>query len=226
MIGAIIQAIDHAMERTQKGMSAGIDVADSQHGGAAGSATTSNEQFDTSKTGENIKSVTSGAAKQELGAKIGGSAGSGASEGAAPAGAGAGSGAGAAAGVGAGAGAGAGAGVLPSGGADAAGAAGAAGGGALPEGAAGAAGSILSDEKAKESKNVSAKTAAENTVSGWRKARNYGANASKGFANAGAIATGKNKQYDLPNIIDFDEDVTKDFKADSTNIKKSNKQGK
>ena len=213
MIGAIIQAIDHAMERTQKGMSAGIDVADSQHGGAAGSATTSNEQFDTSKTGENIKSVTSGAAKQELGAKIGGSAGSGASEGAAPAGAGAGSGAGAAAGVGAGAGAGAGAGVLPSGGADAA-------------GAAGAAGSILSDEKAKESKNVSAKTAAENTVSGWRKARNYGANASKGFANAGAIATGKNKQYDLPNIIDFDEDVTKDFKADSTNIKKSNKQGK
>ena len=40
MFGAIIQAIDHAMERTQKGMSAGIDVANSQHGGAAGSATT------------------------------------------------------------------------------------------------------------------------------------------------------------------------------------------
>ena len=213
MIGAIIQAIDHAMERTQKGMSAGIDVADSQHGGAAGSATTSNEQFDTSKTGENIKSVTSGAAKQELGAKIGGSAGSGASEGAAPAGAAAGSGAGASAGAG----------VLPAGGAGAGAPAGAAGGGALPEGAAGAAGSILSDEKAKESKNISAKTAAENTVSGWRKARNYGTNASKGFANAGAIATGQGKQYDVesPSFVNFDEDATKDFKADSTNIKKS-----
>ena len=213
MIGAIIQAIDHAMERTQKGMSAGIDVADSQHGGAAGSATTSNEQFDTSKTGENIKSVTSGAAKQELGAKIGGSAGSGASEGA-------GASAGASAGAGTAAGAPSGAGVLPAGGA---GGAGAAGGGALPEGAAGAAGSILSDAKAKESKNISAKTAAENTVSGWRKARNYGANASKGFANAGAIATGQGKQYDVesPSFVDFNKDITKDFKTESTNIKKS-----
>ena len=212
MIGAIIQAIDHAMERTQKGMSAGIDVADSQHGGAAGSATTSNEQIDTTKTGENIKSATSEAAKQELGAKIGGSAGSGASAGAAPAGAAAGSGAGAGA-------APTGAGVLPAGG----GADAAAGGGALPEGAAGAAGSILSDEKAKESKNISAKTAAENTVSGWRKARNYSANASKGFANAGAIATGQGKQYDveIPSFVDFNKDATKDFKADSTNIKKS-----
>lgn len=212
MIGAIIQAIDHAMERTQKGMSAGIDVADSQHGGAAGSATTSNEQIDTSKTGENIKSATSEAAKQELGAKIGGSAGSGA-----PAGAGAGS-----AGSAAGAGAGAlpkGAGVLPEGagaGADAA-------GGGAAEGIAGAAGSVLSDAKAKESKNISAKTAAENTVSNWRKARNYGANASKGFANAGAIATGQGKQYDVesPSIVDFNKDITKDFKTESTNIKKS-----
>ena len=211
MIGAIIQAIDHAMERTQKGMSAGIDVANSQHGGAAGSATTSNEQIDTTKTGENIKSATSEAAKQELGAKIGGSAGAGAS---APAAASAG------AGAGAGAGASTGAGVLPAGGGAAAGAA---GGGALPEGAAGAAGSILSDEKAKESKNISAKTDAENTVSGWRKARNYGANASKGFANAGAIATGQGKQYDIesPSFVDFNKDITKDFKAESTNIKKS-----
>lgn len=206
MIGAIIQAIDHAMERTQKGMSAGIDVADSQHGGAAGSATTSNEQIDTSKTGENIKSATSEAAKQELGAKIGGSAGAGASAGAAGAGAGAGA-----------AGSGAlpkGAGVLPAG-------ADAAGGGA--EGIAGAAGSVLSDAKAKESKNISAKTAAENTVSNWKKARNYGANASKSFANAGAIATGQGKQYDVesPSIVDFNKDITKDFKTESTNIKKS-----
>ena len=170
MFGAIIQAIDHAMERTQKGMSAGIDVANSQHGGAADSATTSNEQVDTSKTGENIKSVTSEAAKQKLGAKakVGDSAESEVSEGAAD--------------------------------------------------------SILSDQEAKESKSVSAKTAATNTVSGWKKARNYGTNLSKGFANAGSVATGQGKQYDIesPSIVDFDKDITKDFKAESsTNIKKS-----
>lgn len=169
MIGAIIQAIDHAMGRTQKGMSAGIDVANSQHGGAAGSATTSNEQVDTSKTGENIKSVASEAAKQKLGAKakVGDSAESEVSEGAAD--------------------------------------------------------SILSDQEAKEAKRVSAKTAATNTVSGWKKARDYGTNVSKGFANAGAVATGQGKQYDIesPSIVDFNKDVTKDFKAESTNIKKS-----
>lgn len=169
MFGAIIQAIDHAMERTQKGMSAGIDVANSQHGGAADSATTSNEQFDTSKTGENIKSVASEATKQKLGAKakVGDSAESGVSEGAAD--------------------------------------------------------SILSDQEAKEAKSVSAKTAATNTVSGWKKVRNYGTNLSKSFANAGAVATGQGKQYDIesPNIVDFNKDVTKDFKAESTNIKKS-----
>ena len=183
MFGAIIQAIDHAMGRTQKGMSAGIDVANSQHGGAAGSATTSNEQIDTSKTGENVKSVTSEAAKQKLNAKADGSAASGASENAGAS----------------------------------------AGSSALPEGITSAAGSILSDEKAKESKSVSAKTAAENTVSGWKKARNYGANASKGFANAGAVATGQGKQYDIesPSIVDFNKDITKDFKTESTNIKKS-----
>ena len=170
MWGAIIQAIDHAMERTQKGMSAGIDVANSQHGGAADSATTSNEQVDTSKTGENIKSVASEAAKQKLGAKakVGDSAES-----------------------------------EVSGGANA--------------------DSILSDQEAKESKSVSAKTAATNTASGWKKARNYGTNLSKGFANAGAVATGQGKQYDIesPSIVDFDKDITKDFKAESTNIKKS-----
>lgn len=162
MWGAIIQAIDHAMERTQKGMSAGIDVANSQHGGATDSATTSNEQVDTSKTGENIKSVTSEAAKQKLGAKA-------------------------------------------------------------KEVSEGNADSILSDQEAKESKSVSAKTVATNTVSGWKKARNYGTNLSKGFANAGAVATGQGKQYDIesPSIVDFDKDVTKDFKAESTNIKKS-----
>lgn len=174
MWGAIIQAIDHAMGRTQKGMSAGIDVANSQHGGAAEAATTSNEQIDTSKTGENIKSVASEAAKQ----KLNGSTKSEASEGA-----------GASAGA----------------------------------GADSAAGSILSDQEAKEAKSVSAKTAATNTVSGWKKARNYGTNLSKGFANAGAIATGQDKQYDIesPSFVDFDKDITKDSKAKSTNIKKS-----
>ena len=196
MWGAIIQAIDHAMERTQKGMSAGIDVANSQHGGAAGSATTSNEQIDTSKTGENIKSVTSEAAKQELGAKVGGSAESGASKGADAT---------------KGSSATKASGTLPE------------GSGALPEGITSAAGSILSDQEAKEAKSISAKTAATNTVSGWKKTRNYGTNVSKGFANAGAVATGQGKQYDVesPSIVDFNKDITKDFKTESTNIKKS-----
>lgn len=163
MFGAIIQAIDHAMERTQKGMSAGIDVANSQHGGAADSATTSNEQVDTSKTGENIKSVANEAAKQKLNGSI------------------------------------------------------------KSEVSEGAADSILSDQEAKEAKSVSAKAAATNTVSGWKKARDYGTNLSKSFANAGAVATGQGKQYDIesPSIVDFDKDITKDFKAESTNIKKS-----
>lgn len=134
MWSAIIQAIDHAMGRIQKGMSAGIDVANSQHGGTAPATSASNEeQVDTSS-------------------------------------------------------------------------------------------SILSDEKAKEAKSVSAKTAAANIVSGWKKARNYGTNLSKGFANAGAIATGQGKQYEIDNpvTVDFSKDITKDFKADdSTNTGKS-----
>ena len=203
MIGAIIQAIDHAMERTQRGMSAGIDVANSQHGGAAGSATTSNEQIDTSKTGENIKSAASEATKQGLGAKVGGSAESGASKGADAT---KGSSATKASGT-----LPEGSGALPS------------GSGALPEGITSAADSILSDQEAKEAKSISAKTAATNTVSGWKKARNYGTNVSKGFANAGAVATGQGKQYDTesPSIVDFNKDITKDFKAEPTNIKKS-----
>ena len=38
MIGAIIQAIDHAAERLNKGAGAGIEVAKSQNGGAAGNS--------------------------------------------------------------------------------------------------------------------------------------------------------------------------------------------
>lgn len=115
MWDAIIKAVDNTMERIQKGKSAGIDVANSQHGGAA----------DTD--------------------------------------------------------------------------------------------SILSDQEAKEAKT------AKNTVSGWKKAKNYGTNLSKAFANAGAIATGQGKQYDIenPSMVDFNKDVTKDFKAESTNTGKS-----
>lgn len=208
MIGAIIQAIDHAMERAQRGMSAGIDVANSQHGGAAGYTATSNGQVDTSKTGENIKSAASEATQQGLSAKVGGSAESRVSESAdatkgsdaLPKGSDATKGSGALP---------SGSGVLPS------------GSGVLPSGSTSAASSILSDQEAKEAKSISAKTAATNTVSSWKKARNYGTNVSKGFANAGAIATGQGKQYDTesPSIVDFD--ITKDFKAEPTNIKKS-----
>lgn len=67
-------------------------------------------------------------------------------------------------------------------------------GGAGAEGIAEAAGSILSDEKAKDA--AKANSAAKNTVSGWQKARAYGENASKGFANAGSIATGQGKAFE------------------------------
>lgn len=54
MWGAIIQAIDHAAERTQKGFRSGIDVANSQHGGAA---SVKNSDVSTSKPTE-TKDVT------------------------------------------------------------------------------------------------------------------------------------------------------------------------
>lgn len=164
MWSAIIKAIDGAAGRLQKGMSAGIDVANSQHGGAAPAS----EQVDASSENKDNSGKTGGAANiiKNVIDKVG---------------------------VG--------------------------GGKEKPTDAS----SILSDEEAKESKSVSAKTAAANTVSGWQKTRNYATNLSKGFANAGAVATGQSKQYDIesPSIVDFDKDITKDFKAESTNIKKS-----
>lgn len=164
MWSAIIKAVDGAAGRLQKGMSAGIEVANSQHGGAAPAS----GQVDASSENKDNSGKTGGAANiiKNVIDKVG---------------------------VG--------------------------GGKEKPTDA----DSILSDEEAKESKNVSAKTAAANTVSGWKKARNYGTNLSKGFANAGAVATGQGKQYDIesPSIVDFDKDITKDFKAESTNIKKS-----
>lgn len=167
MWSAIIKAVDGAAERLQKGMSAGIDVANSQHGGAAPASEqvdASSENKDNSDNGK-----TGGAANiiKNVIDKVG------------------------------------------------------VGGG--DKGKSTDAGSILSDQEAKEAKSVSAKAAATNTVSSWKKARNYATNLSKGFANAGAIATGQDKQYDIesPSIVDFNKDITKDFKAESTNIKKS-----
>lgn len=54
MWGAIIQAIDHAAERINKGAGAGIEVAKSQNGGAAGSSGTT----DTTMFGKAVKTAT------------------------------------------------------------------------------------------------------------------------------------------------------------------------
>ena len=52
--GAIIQAIDHAAERINKGAGAGIEVAKSQSGGAAGSSGTA----DTTMFGKAVQTAT------------------------------------------------------------------------------------------------------------------------------------------------------------------------
>lgn len=177
MIGAIVQAIDHAMQRMHDGAGAGIKVANSQHGGGAP-----------------ISKMDSGAgeaAKQDLGnqqdttpeqneaaekAKIGSNstptdtnAGEQASEGA----------------------------------------------GAGTEGIAGAASNILSDENAKTSKPVSK----------LQLVRAYGANAGKGFANAGAIATGGSKAAEWENIDNSFAKKAAEDTVKSWRNKNFNKQG-
>ena len=57
MIGAIIQAIDHAAERINKGAGAGIEVAKSQSGGAAGNSG-SNGTTNTSMFGKAVQTAT------------------------------------------------------------------------------------------------------------------------------------------------------------------------
>lgn len=57
MWGAIIQAIDHAAERINKGAGAGIEVAKSQSGGAAGSSGSSGTT-DTTMFGKAVKTAT------------------------------------------------------------------------------------------------------------------------------------------------------------------------
>lgn len=54
MLSAIIQAIDHAAGRINKGAGAGIEVAKSQNGGAAGSSGTT----DTTMFGKAVKTAT------------------------------------------------------------------------------------------------------------------------------------------------------------------------
>ena len=54
MIGAIIQAIDHAAGRINKGAGAGIEVAKSQSGGAAGNSGTT----DTTMLGKAVQTAT------------------------------------------------------------------------------------------------------------------------------------------------------------------------
>ena len=54
MWSAIIQAIDHAAERINKGAGAGIEVAKSQNGGAAGSSGTT----DTTMFGKAVQTAT------------------------------------------------------------------------------------------------------------------------------------------------------------------------
>ena len=56
MWGAIIQAIDHAANRMNKGAGAGIEVAKSQNGGAADST---NNTTDTTVFGKSLKTVVS-----------------------------------------------------------------------------------------------------------------------------------------------------------------------
>lgn len=175
MWGAIIQAIDHAMGRMHEGAGAGIKVANSQHGGGApisnmdsgaGEAVKQdlrNQQETTSEQDEAAEKAKIGSNSTSTGTDAGGQA-----EGGAGA-------LGSIGSIGAGAGAGS--------------------EGASTEGAAEAASSILSDETAKSAQNASSDSDSDtdkkaDKLSKFAAVRQYGAGVGKGFANAGAIATG------------------------------------
>ena len=183
MWGAIIQAIDHAAERTQKGFRSGIDVANSQHGGAA---SVKNSDVSTSKPTE-TKNVTEEEDKASTEQSSAGSA-AGAMKGGAEAGAG---------------------GIL-GGGAGAGGEGVGAVGGGLSSiisderlKARELANSVkrkwhekvLSDENAKNSRNVSAKR--------------YATNASGSVAEAGRIATGQSSGGNRIITNDYDNGTFK-----------------
>lgn len=195
MWGAIIQAIDHAAERTQKGFRGGIDVANSQHGGAAKVDNTDakSSQTETKQLEEPAKEETKPEAQSPTTAQGGGEgagilggagAGGGISAGAGGAGdAVGGVGGGISAGAGGAGAAGAGAGIS----------AGAGGAGDAIGGVGGGLGSIMSDERLK------AKQLATSVKSKWhvlsdgkaKNARQYASNVGNGMAEAARIATGQ-----------------------------------
>lgn len=151
MIGAIVQAIDHAMQRMHDGAGAGIKVANSQHGGGApissmDSGAGEAVKQDLRNQQETTPEQDEAAEKAKIGSNSTPAVPTGNHEGVEANTSTEGTGAGVA-------------GVA---------------------GAAEAASSILSDENAKTSK----------PASNLQSIRSYGANAGKGFANAGAIATG------------------------------------
>lgn len=175
MWGAIIQAIDHALGRMNEGAGAGIKVAKSQSGGGAPISNPDSGAGNASKVAQDLRNQSnegeSEKAEAAEEAKIGSNT---TSTGEVPSGGEQSKG---------------GAGPLGNigGGADASGEGG--------EGAADAASSIVSDENAKSAENVSSednkgKEQAEGQTSKWEAARQYATNVGKGFANAGAIATG------------------------------------
>lgn len=189
MWGAIIQAIDHALGRMQEGAGAGIKVANSQHGGGAAISNPDSGAGDAAKVAQDFRNQgnegESEKAEAAEEAKIGSNA---TSTGEVPSGGEQSKGgAGPLGNIGGGAG-GIGGGIGGGAGADA-------GGGEGAEEAADAASNIVSDENAKSAKNVSSKDnkdkeQAAGQINKWEAARQYASNVGKGFANAGAVATG------------------------------------
>lgn len=180
MWGAIIQAIDHAMGRMQEGAGAGIKVSNSQHGGGAPISNMDSGAGNAVKQDlRNQQETTSEQDEAAEKAKIGSNSTSTGTD---------------AGGQAKGPEAGVGTGAL--------GSIGSVGAGAGSEGAADAASSILSDENAKSAQNASSDSTDDKKAASAGKfasARQYAANAGKGFANAGVIATG-NKAAEWENI--------------------------
>lgn len=185
MFGAIVQAIDHAMERTQKGFRGGIDVANSQHGGAA---SVKNSDVTASKPSE-TKDITEEEDKASTEQSSAGSA-TGAMKGGAESGAGN---------------------ILGGAGDDNKGGLSAIGGGEISSIISDERlkarelansvkqkwhGKVLSDENAKNSRNVSS-------------AKRYLANASNSVAEAGRIATGQSSGGNKTISNDYDNSAFK-----------------
>lgn len=192
MWGAIIQAIDHAMGRMHEGAGAGIKVANSQHGGGAPISNMDSGAGEAVKQDlRNQQETTSEQDEAAEKAKIGSNSTS--------------------TGTDAGGQAEGGAGALGSIGSIGAGAGSE---GASTEGAAEAASSILSDETAKSAQNASSDSADDkkaDKIGKFAAVRQYGAGVGKGFANAGAIATG-NKAAEWE---DIDNSVAKKAAEDT-----------